>query len=290
MTTARTTRSAGWNKRWTPRLPGRDRRPIPPIPSKSLDFLTNPVYHISQKMKSLKIAPSILSANFAHLGDDVRAAENAGADYIHIDVMDGHFVPNITFGPAVVRAVRGVTDLPLDVHLMIADPARYVSDFAAAGATGLTVHVEATPHAHRLIQQIRDLGVRPGITLNPATPACTLSEILCDVDLVLVMTVNPGFGGQSFIERSLVKIAQIRKMLDDAGSAAELEVDGGIALDTAEAVVRAGARVLVAGAAIFAAPEGIDAALRAIRQSGLAGLRNTATSRHENAPAYGGGR
>jgi len=221
---------------------------------------------------SLKIAPSILSADFTHLADEIRRAEVAGANYIHIDVMDGHFVPNITFGPPVVRAVRKVTDLPLDVHLMIEDPARYISDFAAAGADGLTVHIESTPHVHRVVQQIRSLGVRPGITLNPATPASALSEILQDVDLVLVMTVNPGFGGQSFIRRSLEKITQIRKMLDDMGSDAELEVDGGITPETAETVVRAGARVLVAGAALFRAPEGIAVAVDAIRQAGLRGL------------------
>ena len=223
-------------------------------------------------IQSLKIAPSILSADFAHLAEEIHRAEIAGADYIHIDVMDGNFVPNITLGPPVVRAIRRVTDIPLDVHLMIDDPARYAADFAAAGASGLTVHVESTPHVHRVVQQIRDLGVKPGITLNPATPASALTEILCDVDLVLVMTVNPGFGGQSFIQRTLKKIAQIRQMLDDMGSDAELEVDGGISPTTAEAVVRAGARVLVAGAAVFQAPEGVSWAVNAIRQAGSRGL------------------
>jgi len=227
----------------------------------------------------LKVAPSILSADFTRLAEEIHRAETAGADYIHIDVMDGNFVPNITFGPAVVRAVRSVTDLPLDVHLMIADPAYYVANFASAGANGLTVHVEATPHVHRVVQQIRDLGVKPGITLNPATPASALTEILCDVDLVLVMTVNPGFGGQTFIHRTLEKTTQIRNMLDDMGSDAELEVDGGISPATAEMVVRAGARVLVAGAAVFGAPEGISWAVNAIRQAGLRGLKPKDNSR-----------
>jgi ribulose-phosphate 3-epimerase len=233
-------------------------------------------------IQSLKIAPSILSADFAHLAEEVHRAEIAGADYIHIDVMDGNFVPNITFGPTVVRAVRGVTDLPLDVHLMIDDPARYVADFAAAGASGLTVHIESTPHAHRVIQQIRDLDVKPGITLNPATPSCALTEILCDVDLVLVMTVNPGFGGQTFIQRTLEKITQIRQMLDAIGSNAELEVDGGISPITAEMVVCAGARVLVAGAAVFRAPEGVSWAVNAIRQAGSRGLSTKTNSQCKN--------
>jgi len=221
---------------------------------------------------TIKIAPSILSADFAHLAEDVRAAEQAGADYIHVDVMDGHFVPNITFGPLVVKAVRRVTELPLDVHLMISDPAAYVPVFAAAGATGLTVHMEATPHLHRVVQQIQELGVRPGVSLNPATPAASLSEILPDVDLVLLMTVNPGFGGQAFIKNTLGKIAQVRRMLDDIGSDADLEVDGGISPETAGRVVFAGARVLVAGAAVFSASVSIAEAVSGIRQAGQRGL------------------
>jgi len=221
----------------------------------------------------IKIAPSILAADFARLAEAVHSVETAGADYIHVDVMDGHFVPNITIGPPVVRALRGVTNLPLDVHLMIADPARYVPAFAEAGADGLTVHVEATSQVHRVIQQIRELGVRPGISMSPATPAAASGEILEDVDLVLVMTVNPGFGGQTFIERTLRKIAQVRQMLDDVESAAELEVDGGIGPQTAERVGAAGATVLVAGESIFGAPEGVAAAIEGIREAACRGQR-----------------
>ncbi len=219
----------------------------------------------------IKIAPSILSADFAHLAEAVKAAEVAGADYIHVDVMDGHFVPNITVGPPVVRSLRRVTGLPLDVHLMIGDPARYVPAFAEAGADVLTVHVEATSHLHRVLQQIRSLGVRPGVSLNPATPPVAISEILNDVDLVLVMAVNPGFGGQIFIEHTLDKVARLREMLDSAGSEAELEVDGGIGPQTAERVVAAGATVLVAGQAVFGAPEGVSAAIEAIREAACRG-------------------
>ena len=223
--------------------------------------------------EGVKVAPSILSADFARLAEAVQTAEAGGADYIHVDVMDGHFVPNITVGPPVVKCIRRATQLPLDVHLMIADPARFVPDFADAGVNGLTVHAEATPHLHRVLQQLRELGIRPGVSLNPATPAYAISEIIGNVGRVLVMTVNPGFGGQPFIESMLDKIARVRRMLDEAGSAAELEVDGGIAPDTAERVVAAGARVLVAGKAIFAAPEGVPAAIAAIREAGLRGIR-----------------
>jgi len=230
----------------------------------------------------IKIAPSILAADFAHLAEAVESAEAAGVDYIHVDVMDGHFVPNISIGPPVVRSLRQVTPLPLDVHLMISDPLRYASAFAEAGADVLTVHVEATPHLHRILQRIRDLGVRPGVSLNPATPAASISEILNDVELVLVMTVNPGYGGQAFIEHTLRKIAQVREMLDSAGSAAELEVDGGIGPQTAARVVAAGATVLVAGTAIFGAPEGVPAAVSAIRQAARMGQRAQAETRVEN--------
>jgi len=219
----------------------------------------------------IKIAPSILAADFARLAEAVQSAEVAGADYIHVDVMDGHFVPNITVGPPVVQALRRTTALPLDVHLMISDPARYAPAFAEAGADVLTVHVEATPHLHRVLQQIRALGVRPGVSLNPATPPSAIGEVLDDVALVLVMTVNPGFGGQAFIEHTLRKIARVREMLDNVGSEAELEVDGGIGPQTAERVAAAGATVLVAGEAIFGAPEGVAAALNAIRESARAG-------------------
>jgi len=221
--------------------------------------------------RPVKIAPSILAADFACLTEAIHSAETAGADYIHVDVMDGHFVPNITAGPPIVRALRRVTHLPLDVHLMISDPVRYAPTFADAGADGLTVHVEATPHLHRILQQIRSLGVRPGVCLNPATPAAAISEVLNDVELVLVMTVNPGFGGQAFIERTLHKIKQVREMLDSAGSVAELEVDGGIDPDTAERVVAAGATVLVAGTAVFGAPEGVRSAIEAIREAARRG-------------------
>jgi ribulose-phosphate 3-epimerase len=234
--------------------------------------------------RPIKIAPSILSADFARLGEAVRSAEAAGADYIHVDVMDGHFVPNITVGPPVVRALRRVTDLPLDVHLMISDPARYAPAFGEAGADGLTVHVEATPHLHRVLQHIRDLGMRPGVSLNPATPTTAISEILNDVDLVLVMTVNPGFGGQTFIEHTLRKIAQVREMLDSAGSEAELEVDGGIGPQTAKQVVAAGATVLVAGQAVFGAQEGIAAAIEAIRRAARGGQRGRGERGQKRSP------
>jgi ribulose-phosphate 3-epimerase len=219
--------------------------------------------------RSIKIAPSILSADFTRLGQEVAEAEAAGADYIHVDVMDGHFVPNITLGPLVVKAVRRATSLPLDVHLMVEAPERYLDDFCAAGASGLTVHVETCPHLHRTVQQIKELGCWAGVTLNPSTPATSLEEILPYVDLVLVMTVNPGFGGQSFIEGMLSKIRRVRAMLDGMGSEADVEVDGGIDPETAPRVIEAGANVLVAGSAIFAAG-GIAnaiARLRAVSQT-----------------------
>lgn len=201
---------------------------------------------------NVKIAPSILSADFARLGEQVREAEAAGADWIHVDVMDGHFVPNITVGPPILRALRPVTDLPLDVHLMIEQPDRLIPEFVRAGADRLTVHVETCPHLHRTIQQIRELGAKPGVTLNPATPLDTLQEILPEVDLVLIMSVNPGFGGQSYIPASTDKIARLRGMLDERGlTNVELEVDGGIKPHNAAKVVAAGASVLVVGSAIF---------------------------------------
>lgn len=215
----------------------------------------------------VKIAPSILAADFARLGAEIAEAEAAGADYIHVDVMDGHFVPNLTMGPPIVRAVRRVTSLPLDVHLMMEAPERYLADFAEAGANILTVHVETCPHLHRTVEQIKELGCRAGVTLNPATPAASLQEILRFADLVLVMTVNPGFGGQRYIEGIETKIRQIRDMLDDGGLHAELEVDGGIEAETAGRVVRAGADVLVAGTAIFGAEEGVRSAMERIRNA-----------------------
>ncbi|MCX7680654.1 MAG: ribulose-phosphate 3-epimerase [Anaerolineae bacterium] len=216
---------------------------------------------------TIKIAPSILAADFSRLADEISKVETAGADYIHVDVMDGHFVPNITVGPPVLRSLRGVTHLPLDVHLMISDPLRYVDAFAEAGASILTVHIEAIPHIHRVLEHIRALGVRAGVSLCPATPAGALSEILEDVDLVLVMTVDPGFGGQKLIEHTLRKVRRVRNMLDKAGSAAELEVDGGVDEETAEWVTAAGATVLVAGTAIFQAPHGVAAAISTLRQA-----------------------
>jgi ribulose-phosphate 3-epimerase len=200
---------------------------------------------------TVKIAASILSADFARLGHQVEEAEAGGADWIHVDVMDGHFVPNITVGPPVVRSLRAATSLPLDVHLMITEPDRYLTEFVHAGANRLTVHVETCDHLHRTIQVIRELGAKPGVTLNPGTPLSSLQEILPDVDLVLVMSVNPGFGGQSYIPSSTGKIARLRSMLDEIGSSAEVEVDGGIHADTVRTVVEAGATVLVAGSAVF---------------------------------------
>jgi len=192
-------------------------------------------------------------------------AEEGGADYIHVDVMDGHFVPNVTVGPLVVEAVRRVTELPLDVHLMMETPERYLADFCHAGASGLTVHVETCPHLHRTVQQIKELGCWAGVTLNPSTSVSSLEEILPYVDLVLVMTVNPGFGGQSFIKETVSKVRRVRAMLDGLGSQAELEVDGGIDAATAPLVVRSGASVLVAGSAIFGAARGAAAAISSIR-------------------------
>ena len=215
----------------------------------------------------IKIAPSILSADFACLGEQIAEAEAAGADYIHVDVMDGHFVPNITVGPLVVEAVRRATKLPLDVHLMIEAPERYIARFAEAGADIITVHVETSSHLHRTVQRIKELGARVGVSLNPATALNTLEEILPYVDLVLLMTVNPGFGGQEFIEEILPKIKRLRQMLDGRGLTCELEVDGGINVETAPRVVAAGADILVAGEAIFGAEEGVAEAMGRIRES-----------------------
>ncbi|MCS7261291.1 MAG: ribulose-phosphate 3-epimerase [Anaerolineae bacterium] len=203
-------------------------------------------------MRRVKIAPSILSADFARLGEQVREAEAAGADYIHIDVMDGHFVPNITVGPLVVESLRSVTTLPLDVHLMITQPERYIPDFVRAGADILTVHVEACVHLHRTIYQIKEMGIRAGVTLNPATPLVSLEEVLPEVDMVLVMSVNPGYGGQSYIPSSSARITRVRRMLDERGLVdVDIEVDGGVKAHNAAEIVAAGANVLVLGSAIF---------------------------------------
>jgi len=201
------------------------------------------------------IAPSILSADFARLGEEIRAVEQAGADVIHIDVMDGCFVPNITIGPLVVSAVRRVTALPLDVHLMIADADRYIQDFAGAGADWITVHVEACPHLHRTIGQIKALGKKAGAVLNPATSLATLDWILPELDLVMLMSVNPGFGGQSFIESVLPKITRLRRSLDEIGSSAGIEIDGGVSPATIARIAEAGANIFVAGSAIFGRPD-----------------------------------
>lgn len=215
---------------------------------------------------SVRIAPSILSADFAHLGREIAAAEAGGADLIHVDVMDGHFVPNITIGPPVVRALKRVARRPLDVHLMIEDPDRYLEAFVEAGASMLSVHVEVLPHLHRTIQAIKRLGVQAGAVLNPSTPVHAIEEVAGDLDFVLVMSVNPGFGGQRFIPGSVDKIRRVRALLDRAGSRAPIEVDGGVDLETVRSVVSAGAGILVAGNAVFGTGNP-EAAVRALREA-----------------------
>jgi ribulose-phosphate 3-epimerase len=212
------------------------------------------------------IAPSILAADFARLGDEIRAVEAAGADCIHIDVMDGHFVPNITIGPGVVKAARSVTELPLDVHLMIEAPERYIEAFAKSGATTIGVHVETCPHLHRTLAQIREAGARASVSINPATPATALREVLGVVDQVLVMTVNPGFGGQKFIPATLPKIESLRRWIDSDGLEVAIEVDGGIGPETIGRAAQAGAEVFVAGTAIFGAAD-YAAAITALRRA-----------------------
>jgi len=198
-----------------------------------------------------KIAPSILSADYTILGREIEAIERAGADYVHVDVMDGHFVPNITIGPLIVKAAKRVAGIPLDVHLMIEDPDRYLDDFASAGADIITVHLEACVHLHSTVQRIRELGSRPGVVLNPHTPASSVEEILPDCDMVVAMTVNPGFGGQKFIPSMLPKIRRLRGMIEAEGLACELEVDGGVTVDNIKEVSDAGADVFVSGSGIF---------------------------------------
>jgi ribulose-phosphate 3-epimerase len=219
------------------------------------------------KSRPVKLAPSILSADFSRLGEQVAEVAKAGADYIHVDVMDGHFVPNITIGAPVVASLRSRTDLPLDVHLMIEKPEAHIKQFAEAGANIITVHVEAATHLHRLVESIKESGVRAGVALNPATPLNSLDEVLSILDLVLVMTVNPGFGGQTFIDGMTDKIVRLRRILDERRFRAELEVDGGITALLAPEVVKAGADVLVAGAAIFNSKLGASKALQEMKKA-----------------------
>jgi ribulose-phosphate 3-epimerase len=202
-------------------------------------------------MQEFMIAPSILSADFSRLGEEIKAVEEAGADVIHVDVMDGHFVPNITIGPPVVASVRQITDLPLDVHLMISDADRYIDSFAKAGADWITIHVEACPHLHRTIGRIKELGKKAGAVLNPATPLVSLDEILGDIDLVMLMSVNPGFGGQSFIPSSLKKTEKLREMINERGLEVGIEIDGGVSPATIGDIAAAGANIFVAGSAVF---------------------------------------
>lgn len=218
----------------------------------------------------VKLAPSILSADFGNLLESVGQVERAGVDLLHIDMMDGHFVPSISFGPIVVRGIEGKTTLPFDVHLMIEDPDRYIEEVAKAGAYYITVHAEACVHLHRTIQNIRSLGVKPAVSLNPASPLSMIEEILPDVDMVLLMSVNPGFGGQSFIESTLDKIRRLRRMIDERGLKTEIQIDGGVTLKNARAISEAGATILVAGSAIFNTPN-IEATVKAFREE-LSGL------------------
>jgi ribulose-phosphate 3-epimerase len=215
--------------------------------------------------KAVKIAPSILAADFARLGEQVAEVERCGADRIHVDVMDGHFVPNISFGAVVVEAIRPVTRLPLEVHLMITDPDAFFDEFVAAGADSFLVHWEGNSNLHRTLQRVRALNKRVGVVINPATPASVLEEVLPDVDLILVMTVNPGFGHQHFIHTTLPKIQRVRRMIQQAHPKCELELDGGIDATTAPLGVGAGAKVLVAGSSIFGSPAGVDAAMRQLQ-------------------------
>ena len=212
------------------------------------------------------LAPSLLSADFVRLAEEIARVEAAGADWLHLDIMDGHFVPNLTFGPPVVAAIRKITKLPLDVHLMVTNPADLVEQFAAAGADWLTVHVETEPHLHRLVNRIRELGVKPAVTLNPATPVAQLDEILSEVDMVLVMSVNPGFGGQKFIPASLAKISRLKEKLSQIGRPVLIEVDGGVNETTAPQLLQAGVDVLVAGSAVFGSRD-LKATISTLKQA-----------------------
>ena len=225
---------------------------------------------------SVLIAPSILSADFAALGDAIAAVERGGADLIHVDVMDGHFVPNITIGPPVVRSIKRVAKVPLDVHLMISEPDRYIEAFAEAGASMISVHVEVLPHLHRTVQAIKGLGVKAGVVLNPSTPVVALEQIAGDVDFVLVMSVNPGFGGQAFIPRSESKVRDVRALLDRSNNPAAVEIDGGIDLQNIGRVVSAGARIIVAGAAVFHASDP-ERATRDLKSAALGAISSPAT-------------
>ena len=205
--------------------------------------------------QKVRIAPSILSADFSKLGEEVAAIEAAGADWVHIDVMDGHFVPNLTFGAPVVSCLRKVTKMPFDVHLMVEAPQNYIADFAKAGADILTVHLETAPHLHRVIQAIKEAGLKAAVSLNPSTPLCLLEEILPELDMVLLMSVNPGFGGQAFIPSSLEKVRKLRQMLSEKGLTTDIQVDGGVTPDNAAQLIAAGATILVAGSAVYKAPD-----------------------------------
>jgi len=215
----------------------------------------------------IKLAPSILSADFSRLGEQIAEAEKAGADWIHVDVMDGHFVPNITIGPAVVKAIRSCTSLPLDVHLMIESPEKYIKQFADAGSDIITVHAEACKHLHNIVEKIKELGVKAGVSINPASPLELIDEILPSLDLALIMSVNPGFGGQKYIKGSENKVTRLRKKIDDLGLSCEIEMDGGITAENAAMVAQAGADALVAGSAVFNKKETIAEAIAKIKNS-----------------------